>query len=176
MKKHVLPVNASLLERGLYHAFESLVYRHKNPYPDLLNPDTCPVDKLDYLAQERLVPDWDSNASELEKRETIKSAMRISRLAGTRAAILQALLPLGGTVEISKWWEIGGEAYHLNLAVTVSKPVTAELERRIRARLALAVSARDTFDLSIGSIVRCEQYIAAAAQSAHITTITTFYE
>ncbi|MCF6459041.1 phage tail protein I [Pseudoalteromonas sp. MMG024] len=176
MKKHVLPVNASLLERGLYHAFESLVYRHKNPYPDLLNPDTCPVDKLDYLAQERLVPDWDSNASELEKRETIKSAMRISRLAGTRAAIQQALSPLGGTVAIKKWWEHSGAPYHLDLDITVNRPVNAELERRIRARLSLAVSARDTFQLSIGAVVSSSQHISAATRSTYITTITTFYE
>lgn len=167
----ILPDNSSALERALLSAFENLTYSHKNPYPDLLNPDTCPVDKLDYLAQERLVPDWNSNASEQEKRDTIKAAIGISRISGTRQAIQLALSPLGGTASISVT-----APYHLALNVTLNRSLTDEMIRRIRARIALAISARDTYSLSVGAMLHGQNNACLAIHATHKTVITQFIE
>lgn len=113
----ILPANASLLERAIDAAAESLIERISPPIPALMSPSGTPAEFLPYLAADRGVSEWANAASEAAQREMVANAWATSRLAGTRYAIKRALLSAGypvirvqsATEHREKWRAAGGE-------------------------------------------------------------------
>lgn len=145
----LLPVNSSLLERGLVSAFEKLLYESPNPYPNLLNAEKTPERLLPYLAHDRGVREWQSDALEIEKRDTAQAAWMIRRKAGTIAAIEEAVSTLGYQVSCVPWYESKQAPYHLDLMIFLDdKELPAEVEQRITDRLKDAISLRDQYTIN----------------------------
>lgn len=74
------------------------------PLRDLVNPDTCPVDLLPWLADYLSVDAWDITWSEAQKRETIRASLGIHRMKGTIGAVKRALAALGFDVRLQEWF------------------------------------------------------------------------
>ncbi|HDC2545384.1 TPA: phage tail protein I [Salmonella enterica] len=98
----------------------------------LWNPDECPVALLPYLAWALSVDRWDKNWPEQVKRDVIKASWAVHRKKGTRAAIRDAIEPLGYNTMITEWWENGGEPGTFTLEVSViDHGVTQEMQQEI---------------------------------------------
>lgn len=88
----ILPSNSTPLELAL----EQVINR---PIPNLIgdmwNPDTCPVELLNYLAFSLAVEVWDDSWSESVKRTVIKASIPEYQIKGTVAAAKLALSKAG---------------------------------------------------------------------------------
>jgi phage tail P2-like protein len=105
----LLPPNSSPLERAL-----ATVGAQIGDLPvllrDLMNPDTCPVNLLPWLASTLAVSPWEDSWTEGQKRGVIASAYLVHRQRGTLAALKRALAALGVASEVEEWWQSVPEA------------------------------------------------------------------
>ena len=104
-KASLLPANSSALEKALDLGFGTLLDRVVPPFPALMNPLQTPVEFLPYLAADRGVSEWNTQASETEKRLTVGLSWQIQRQAGTPKALIHAVESLGFTPNISAWYQ-----------------------------------------------------------------------
>lgn len=169
----LLPVNSSLLEMGLEQAFAKLLDGIDPPFPQLFDPDQTPVEFLPYLATDRGVEDWWSEAPELEKRGLIKRAWQTKRLAGTKVALENALIGLGIEPLVTPWHEQSppGKPYSFKVFGWISRPYSEDMDSRLTRRMEAAKSERDSLDLSIGISTQTEQYKVSALHHAVHDTI-----
>ncbi len=148
----LLPDNKSLLERGLELAFSELLYDIKNPFPSLLNPEKTDQHILPHLAQERGVPEWDAQAPESEKRQTVKNIWPIRRTAGTKKGVRLAVESLEYDAEVEPGYKTGGEPYTFTVTAW-KRPDTVPLQEtanRMLDHVSDAKSERDEFQLRLG--------------------------
>lgn len=101
----LLPVNSSPLERALDLGVARLLERIAPPFPELMSPAETPVEFLPYLAADRGVGEWRSEAPEAEKRLTVELAWPTARQAGTRKALENAAKGLQLIPEVRAWYE-----------------------------------------------------------------------
>lgn len=90
----ILPPNATAIERHI----EQTTARIENvpiDFAKLLNPHTCPLTHLPWLAWAMSVDEWDNTWEEQIKRDVIASSIAIHRHKGTPGAIKKALQALG---------------------------------------------------------------------------------
>lgn len=169
----LLPVNGSLLEVGLDLAIGRMLDRIAPPFPELFDADHTPAEFLPYLATDRGVEDWWSGATESEKRRLIKGAWKTKRLAGTRAAIEEALAGLSIEPIVTPWHEQSppGEPYSFKVMGWISQPYNEEADTRLYRRLEAAKSERDRLDVSIGISTRTEHYKGTSLEHASFDTI-----
>lgn len=104
MNKHLLPANASPLERLAAQAFAQ-IERTPVPLRQLWNPDTCPVELLPILAWTFSVDRWSESWPEQMKRDAIKGAYFIHAHKGTLGALRRVVEPLGYLLEVVEWWQ-----------------------------------------------------------------------
>lgn len=96
----LLPPNASVQERALEQA-TARVGAVPVGITDLWNPDTCPADKLAFLAWAFSVDEWDAGWPEESKRATIRDAWAVQSRKGTVWAVRRVLTNAGyGDVEL----------------------------------------------------------------------------
>ncbi len=131
----LLPPSASDLERRLAAACSDMA-NLSVPLRDLLNPDTCPVRMLPYLAWSWSVDRWDEGWTESVKRKVVKDAFYIHQHKGTTTAIRRVVEPFGFLLRITEWWkndETPG-TFRLDIGVQdqgISEETYQELERLI---------------------------------------------
>lgn len=101
----MLPGNATRLERLATQAL-ACIERVPIPLRQLVNPDTCPVKLLPYLAWAFSVDRWDSAWPEAAKRAAIRSAYFIHSRKGTIGALRRVVEPLGYLIEVREWWQL----------------------------------------------------------------------
>jgi phage tail P2-like protein len=108
MNKHLLPGNASRLERA---AAEALADIQRVPVllRQLWNPYTCEARLLPYLAWAFSVDRWDPAWSTEAKREVIATSFYVHRKKGTIAALRRVVEPLGYLLEVNEWWQVAPE-------------------------------------------------------------------
>ncbi len=75
------------------------------PLRDLLNPATCPLALLPWLAWTLSVDTWDATWPEAVKRERIRTAMSIARRKGTAAAVREVVASFGGQIALREWFQ-----------------------------------------------------------------------
>lgn len=174
----LLPPNRSLLEAGLDLAFAKLLERIEPPFPALMDPATAPVDFLPYLAADRGVSEWQPEAAESEKRETVASSWAIKRLAGTRKALALAVESMGLLPEVVPWHKESptGNPYGIRVVARALGAFDEESNRRLAIRLADAMAERDVLSLDIVSEVQGRLYYGAAVSTGSLTTIYPYSE
>ncbi|MGY3257030.1 phage tail protein I [Pseudomonas chlororaphis] len=100
--KSLLPLNSTLLERGVEAATEEVT---EIPLRTLYNPATCPTHLLYQLAWAWSVDRWDDRWSEAVKRSAIASSFYIHAHKGTIGALRRVVEPLGYLIEVVEWWQ-----------------------------------------------------------------------
>ncbi|EIM14143.1 phage tail protein I [Pseudomonas chlororaphis] len=133
--KSLLPLNSTLLERGVEAATEEVT---EIPLRMLCNPDTCPVHLLPYLAWAWSVDRWDPSWTEPVKRAAIKASYYIHAHKGTIGALRRVVEPLGYLIEIIEWFNTVPEGVPGTFALKVgvletgiTEEMYQELERLI---------------------------------------------
>ncbi|WP_324727320.1 phage tail protein I [Pseudomonas chlororaphis] len=169
----LLPVNSSPLERALDLGFARLLERIAPPFPELMSPAETPVEFLPYLAADRGVGEWRSEAPEAEKRLTVELAWPTARQAGTRKALENAAKGLQLIPEVRAWYEQTppGAPYSFSVRAFTEQPYSEEIDARLDRRLADAKSERDTLTVSVGLSAFGSHSIAAATVCGELTTI-----
>ncbi|WP_277593061.1 phage tail protein I [Pseudomonas chlororaphis] len=133
--KSLLPLNSTLLERGVEVATEEVT---EIPLRTLYNADTCPVHLLPYLAWAWSVDRWDPSWTEPVKRAAIKASYYIHAHKGTIGALRRVVEPLGYLIEIIEWFNTVPEGVPGTFALKVgvletgiTEEMYQELERLI---------------------------------------------
>lgn len=123
----LLPPNATPLERGIEGATARL---SDVPVPlrDLVNPDTCPIDLLPYLAWALSIDTWSSEWPDAIKRARVRSAIAIQRRKGTAASVRDVIASFGGAVAIREWWQSEPRAVPHTFSLIVSLDGIVRLE------------------------------------------------
>lgn len=99
----LLPWNATTQERALSETI-SRISNVPTPLRDLWYPDTCPPKLLGWLAEAFSVDKWDSNWSDTQKREVIKSSVEVHRRKGTIGAVREAIKALALDSQVQEWF------------------------------------------------------------------------
>ena len=169
----LLPANSSALEKALDLGFGTLLDRIAPPFPELMNPSTTPLAFLPYLAADRGVSEWSSEAAEAEKRLTVELAWPTARQAGTRKALENAAKGLRLMPEIRAWYEQTpvGPPYSFSVRAFTEQPYSEEIDARLDRRLADAKSERDTLSVSVGLSAFGSHVIGAATVCGELTTV-----
>ena len=161
----LLPPNATALERNVA-AVNSVLGELPVPLRSLVNPDTCAVDQLPWLASYMSVDSWNLGLSETQRRQSIKSSISVHRVKGTIGAVKRALASLGFQARLQEWFNQTPAAapftYRLLLDVDQvgvdQKMLTqvagmVEATKNLRSHLsdvALAVTSKGT--VSVGAV------------------------
>lgn len=160
--KGLLPPNSSALERAVDLAFGTFIERVIPPFPELMDPKHTPADFLSYLAADRGVLGWSTQASTESKRATVLASWGTKRLAGTRWALSQALKTTGFTPRFAPWYEAGAPPYTLVIFATSEANQTAEDYQNLGARLEEAKSERDDVVIRIEKTIPLSQRLYLA--------------
>jgi len=169
----LLPANSSALERALDIGFGALLDRVAPPFPELMNPTTTPSAFLPYLAADRGVSEWSTDAAEAEKRLTVELAWPTARQAGTRLALENAAKGLRLTPEVSAWYEQtpAGQPYSFSVRAFTDQPYSEAIDARLDRRLADAKSERDILKISVGLSAFGSHVVGAATVCGELTTV-----
>ena len=169
----LLPANSSPLEKALDLGFGTLLDRIAPPFPELMNPTATPLAFLPYLAADRGVSEWSSEAAEAEKRLTVELAWPTARQAGTRKALENAAKGLQLMPEVRAWYEQTplGQPYSFSVRAFTEQPYSEEIDARLDRRLADAKSERDTLLVSVGLSAFGNHVIGAATVCGELTTV-----
>lgn len=169
----LLPANSSSLEKALDLGFGILLDRIAPPFPELMNPTATPLAFLPYLAADRGVSEWSSEADEAEKRLTVELAWPTARQAGTRKALESAAKGLQLMPEVRAWYEQTppGQPYSFSVRAFTEQPYSEEIDARLDRRLADAKSERDILSVSVGLSAFGTHVIGAATVCGELTTV-----
>lgn len=169
----LLPANSSPLEKALDLGFGTLLDRIAPPFPELMNPTATPLAFLPYLAADRGVSEWSSEAAEAEKRLTVELAWPTARQAGTRKALENAAKGLQLMPEVRAWYEqtSPGQPYSFSVRAFTEQPYSEEIDARLDRRLADAKSERDILSVSVGLRAFGTHVIGAATVCGELTTV-----
>lgn len=169
----LLPANSSPLEKALDLGFGTLLDRIAPPFPELMNPAATPLAFLPYLAADRGVSEWSTEAAEAEKRLTVELAWPTARQAGTRLALENAAKGLRLRPEVRAWYEQTppGQPYSFSVRAFTEQPYNEEIDARLDRRLADAKSERDLLSVSVGLSAFGSHVIGAATVCGELTTV-----
>lgn len=120
MSSRLLPTGSSPLEIAAARACAE-IERVPVPIKILINPDTCPLHLLPYLAWAWSVDRWDADWPERTKRDVINASMFIHKHKGTIGALRRVVEPLGYLIRITEWWKTGDRNGTFRLTVGVSE-------------------------------------------------------
>lgn len=160
----LLPANSSALERALDLGFGKLLDRIAPPFPELMNPGQTPAAFLSYLASDRGVSEWDTDASESEKRVTVSLSWQIQRLAGTQKALGYAVESLGFTPTFIAWHQQRplGTPYTFDVQAIIGSNWSSGDHNRLIHRVNAAKCERDESTITIVHKTRGDLGVAAA--------------
>ncbi len=103
--RSLLPPNASPLERRLTEIMGRLG-DIPSPLRELMQPDTCPIELLPWLAWHLGVDAWKDYWPEEVKRARVKAAIPIARQNGTAAAVRGVIAAFGADIALREWWQL----------------------------------------------------------------------
>ena len=112
---HLLPGNATALERALSASDHRMLSVPHNVIRDAWNPDVCPPHLLPYLAAAWSVDEWDPVWTVAQQRQAIRDSLYIHQHKGTIGALRRAIGALGMTVTVDEWFRYGGAPYTFRL-------------------------------------------------------------
>lgn len=103
--EHLLPPNATELERALSASDHRVMTAPSWLIRDVWDPDLCPERLLPYLAQAWSVDEWEPAWDEARKRQAIKDAVWLHQHKGTIGALRRALALSGFAATCTEWWQ-----------------------------------------------------------------------
>ncbi|WP_324711446.1 phage tail protein I [Pseudomonas citronellolis] len=167
MSSRLLPLNATAMERTLADVMSrDLAVRTR----DLMNPDTCPVEFLPYLAWAYSVDRWSSDWPAETKRKAIKDAYYVHAHKGTIGALRRVVEPLGYALEVSEWWQQTPEGTPGTFSIGIDqgyKPMLDEVQRELERLIDDAKPVSRQFDyITISGSLLGPNGIAAAVSSS----------
>lgn len=170
---NLLPPNATPLERRLAEVCASatdLPVRIR----DLLNPATCPVDLLPWLASTLAVSPWDETWTEAQKRGVCASAFLVHRQRGTLAAIKRALAALGVDAEVVEWWqtEPKGAPHTFTVDVETYEGLSTDYLRSINGQIDATKPARSSYKVRL--VARPSTKVVLVTAFTSFSTITIY--
>ncbi|GLP86303.1 phage tail protein I [Tritonibacter mobilis] len=172
MSDSLLPHNATPPERAL----EAVTGPAQVP-PVLLraiwDPVSCPVELLPWLAFAFSVDVWDAEWPEETQREAIRRSFEVHQHKGTRQAVERALGAVGFNVDLSEWFEYGGDPHTFRIDAfgedifDAGYQIDSDLFARITNLIEHVKPARSHFDLRIGEGFRSECEIRSGTRPAY---------
>ncbi|EKO3566327.1 phage tail protein [Vibrio metschnikovii] len=164
----VQPDNRTLIEESLEYAWDGILKRSTNPYPDLKNPMLTPDEFVVLLASERGVADWQPDDTLVQQRRTTDKAFEIHSKAGTRAGLKTALDALGFDSVVTK----SDEPYAINVeAMLQDQPLTNEMYRRVNIRVSTYKSERDIVRTHLSRLHLIKRYRAVMINRSRIIKV-----
>lgn len=91
--------------------------------------DKVPIDALPHLAEQYHVTGnegWLQAVTEEEKRNLIKSSIKMHRYKGTKYALKEIFRTLNLTGDIEEWFNYGGQPYHFKVLLQISDTSISE--------------------------------------------------
>jgi phage tail P2-like protein len=104
LRSSILPPNATLLERVLEGA-TARIGDVEAPIAPLVDPWTCRMEHLPWLAWGFSVDSWDADWSEATKRAAVADSIALHRLKGTRLSVEAVLRRFDDLVQLVEWHE-----------------------------------------------------------------------
>ncbi len=98
--------------------------------------DNVPSDALPHLAEQYHITGdegWLQALSEQEKRNLIKSSIKMHRYKGTKYAIEEIFKTLNIVGSVTEWFNYGGEPYHFKIILQIfNRSINEETEKKLR--------------------------------------------
>lgn len=174
----LLPSSATPLERAIADLeWDRLGGLDVSFIADLIDPETCPLALLPWLAWSVSVDVWDEAWSEERKRMVIGSSLAIHRMKGTRSAVRQAIEALSLTPEIAEWWEATPTARRgtFNIVLDLTAEGSALMTEALLTQVIRSVRATKrksaVATLQFGGTVEGDAYGGGPTQNVLRTTI-----
>lgn len=153
----LLPPNASQQERALALA-AGRVTNVPVPIRELWNPNTCPADKLAWLAWAFGVDEWDQNWPDEFKRASIRDAVLVQQRKGSVWSVRQVLANAGygqaqlveglfqqrydGSIDYDGFATYGSPERWATYRVVLERPITNKQAAQVRRLLETTAPAR----------------------------------
>lgn len=176
MIRNLLPPNVTALERAI-EAATARVGDLPVPLRDLINPDTCPLPLLPFLAWAVSIDAWSSDWPEAVKRTRVRRAIEIQRHKGTASSVRAVVESFGGAVALREWWQLDppGPPHTFTLAVELSggdgAPATAAFADAVINEVRRTKPVRSHFTFSQGLRFTGATGLVAAARPAIFTRL-----
>ncbi len=153
----LLPKNSSKLEQQI----DKLSVRVDNlpvTFDSLIDPDSCPVPFLPWLAWSRRVEFWRSEWSESDKRKVIKESRSFNTSRGTKSALVKGMEYLALGYEITPWHALHpkGQPYTFTIKITSGR-ISVQQQQAIYTTLNSVKSARDLYSIE-AQVVHINQH------------------
>jgi phage tail P2-like protein len=104
MMNSLLPPNATRLERAL-EAGGGRLPVIETPAASIDDPWTCPAELLPWLAYGLSVDSWDTEWTEVDKREAVARSIELHRLKGTRLSVELVVARFDQLARLVEWHE-----------------------------------------------------------------------
>ncbi len=127
MLNTILPASSSDLEKA-FDKNNAARFDHDLPIDKLWSAETCPEQFLPFLAWSLSVDNWDSNWPDSVKRQVITSAAYVHRFKGTVAGMKAVLAAFDLGIQISEWFEYGGDPYFFRIDVELTSRAHSDAE------------------------------------------------
>lgn len=168
----LLPPNQTALESSLSLSMQTQV----NPdiLRTLINPITCPIALLPYLAWALSVDEWDNRWPENVKRQVVADSVQVHRIKGTLKSVKQAIRTLDLTASIKEWWQESPAAQTHTFKVrlhTNANGITAKQCNDAEAQIRAVKPARSHFTLQLDVTAHANLYVAVAIQDQLTTSV-----
>lgn len=169
----LLPPNATPLEQAIATACADIT-NVAIPLRQLLNPDSCPLNLLPYLADFLAISPWENSWTEAQKRGVIRSAYLVHRQRGTLAALQRALDALGIATEVQEWWQTvpEGEPYTFRVDVEVFDGMDTSYLQTINNQIDAVKPVRSSYTVRL--IARPSTLVYVGVGVSSLTTITIY--
>lgn len=168
----LLPPNATPLERALADTMDDFG-DITTPLRQLLNPDTCPLHLLPYLADLLAISPWENSWTEAQKRGVIRSAYLVHRQRGTLAALQRVLDALGVSTEVVEWWQAApkGTPYTFRVDVEVFDGMDTSFIRTINHQIDAVKPMRSSYTVRLVARPTMRVLVGVGVSSLTISTI-----
>lgn len=164
----LLPINATSQERSI-----ALTTARVSDVPvrvkDVLNPATCPVDVLPWLAWALSVNAWNSGWTEAQKRAVVANSIENHRIKGSVKSVKEAASAFG-TIDLVEWFQTSPQGTPFTFTAKISLPsISYDLQASIIDAVLASKPARCTGIVEVVNNADLQIAIGCYARLANYT-------